>query len=159
MSDIGFDVESDRPDASSSEMGLVAFRLGKEMFCIDVLKVREVLRGIEITPVPGSPGFVLGIINLRGKVVTVVDGRTKFGLSRKEIDDMSRILIMEDGDEATGVLVDSVSEILTIDHSKIDPAPDAGHSSTDFISGVTSVNSELLILVDARRLMDGCRVS
>ena len=151
--------ENTNPVVTEGDMRFVAFRLGEETFCVDVLRIQEVIRETEITPVPGAPGFVLGIINLRGNVVTIVDGRKRFDLQATETDDNSRILILESETETTGLLVDSVSEIVNINSDDIDPAPDTGKAaSSEFVYGVTSRNGKLFIIVDTPRLLDACRV-
>lgn len=132
----------------------VTFRLGSETYGIDVMQVREVLRGTEISPVPGAPGYVLGIINLRGNVVSIIDTRSRFGLPQHEMDDASRILILEAGDHAVGFLVDSVCEVAELRSSEVESAPDTGAGdSARFISGLSNRKDGLLILVDASKLL------
>lgn len=132
----------------------VTFQLGSETYGINVLQVREVLRVTDITPVPGSPEYVLGIINLRGNVVTVVDCRRCFGLPDKEHDDLSRIVIVETSGQILGVLVDSVAEVVYLRSSQIDHAPSIGaEEGAKYIQGVYSRDEELLILVDLNKLI------
>ncbi|MEW6646983.1 MAG: chemotaxis protein CheW [Pseudomonadota bacterium] len=134
----------------------VTFRLDAEKYGIDVMRVREVLRNTEIAPVPGAPGFVLGIINLRGNVVTVIDTRKRFGLAPKDIDESSRIVILEAGDEVVGMLVDSVAEVVDLRASSIETAPNVGNDeSAKFIQGVSNLDDGLLILVDLNKLLSG----
>ncbi len=132
----------------------VTFRLGGEKYGINVVQVREVLRNTEITPVPGAPDFVLGIINLRGNVVTVIDTRMRFGLPVREMDDSSRIVIIESDEQVVGMLVDSVAEVLDLKATDIEPAPTVGNDqSAKYIQGVASLEDELLILVDLEKLL------
>jgi purine-binding chemotaxis protein CheW len=132
----------------------VTFRLDAEKYGIDVMRVREVLRNTEIAPVPGAPGFVLGIINLRGNVVTVIDTRKRFGLAPKAIDESSRIVILEAGDEVVGMMVDSVAEVVDLRASSIETAPNVGNDeSAKFIQGVSNLGDGLLILVDLNKLL------
>jgi purine-binding chemotaxis protein CheW len=132
----------------------VTFRLDAEKYGIDVMRVREVLRNTEIAPVPGAPGFVLGIINLRGNVVTVIDTRKRFGLNPKAIDEASRIVILETGDEVVGMMVDSVAEVVDLRASSIETAPNVGNDeSAKFIQGVSNCDDGLLILVDLSKLL------
>ncbi len=132
----------------------VTFQLGSETYGINVLQVREVLRVTDITPVPGSPEYVLGIINLRGNVVTVIDSRSCFGLPDKEHDDLSRIVIVEVSGQIVGILVDSVAEVVYLRTSQIDHAPNVGaDESAKYIQGVYSREDELLILVDLNKLI------
>ena len=133
----------------------VTFRLDGETYGIDVMSVQEVLRVPEITPVPGVPEHVLGIINLRGKVVTVLDMRSRFGLPRVDPDDASRIIIIEIGDDVVGVLVDRVTEVAYLNESSIESAPDVGNrQSLQFIRGVHVNDKQLLILVDFAGLLE-----
>ncbi|MGR9117017.1 MAG: chemotaxis protein CheW [Gammaproteobacteria bacterium] len=135
-------------------MQWVTFRLGDEKYGINVMQVQEVLRVAEIAPVPGAPSYVLGIINLRGNVVTVIDTRNRFGLMSKETDDSSRIVIIETESHIIGILVDSVAEVVELRSSDIETAPNVGNEETSrYIQGVTSRDNELLILVDLNRFL------
>jgi purine-binding chemotaxis protein CheW len=132
----------------------VTYRLADEVYGINVMQVQEVLRMSEIAPVPGAPSCVLGIINLRGNVVTVVDARELFGLSRSDATDQTRIMIVEINKLIVGLLVDSVAEVVNIQNSDIDSAPNIGNEENSrYIQGVFSKNDEILILVDLNRLM------
>lgn len=133
---------------------LVTFRLKDETYGINVMQVQEVLRVTEIAPVPGAPPYVLGIINLRGNVVTVIDTRTRFGLPTTEVDDASRIVIIESDEQVVGILVDSVAEVVELNHTEIDSAPNVGNEeSSRYIQGVASRDDDLLIVVDLNKLL------
>lgn len=132
----------------------VTFRLGDETYGINVMQVQEVLRMTEIAPVPGAPHYVLGIINLRGNVVTVLDTRTRFGLEPRETDDATRIVIIETDGHIVGILVDSVAEVVNLRASEIETAPNVGNSeSSRYIQGVYSRDGDILILVDVNKLL------
>ncbi len=132
----------------------VTFRLRDETNGINVMQVQEVLRVTEIAPVPGAPGYVLGIINLRGNVVTVIDTRTRFGLPTGEVGDASRIVIIESDQQVVGILVDSVAEVVELHQSEIDSAPSVGSDeSSRYIQGVSSREDDLLIVVDLNKLL------
>ncbi len=132
----------------------VTFRLGDETYGINVMQVQEVLRIPDIAPVPGSPDYVIGIINLRGNVVTVIDTRYRFGLASTTLDEASRIVIIEAEDQIIGILVDSVAEVVELADSAIEAAPNVGNDeSSKYIQGVTSRGSQLLILVDLNKLL------
>jgi len=134
----------------------VTFELEGEKYGIDVMHVREVLKVSEITPVPGAPGFVVGIINLRGNVVTVLDTRRRFGLPPRDFDDATRIIILETDEEVLGMVVDSVAEVRDVRHSDIETAPNVGSDeSARFIQGVTHQEGTLLILVDLQKFFGG----
>ena len=132
----------------------VTFRLENEKYGINVMQVQEVLRVTEIAPVPGAPDYVLGIINLRGNVVTVIDSRKRFGLDPIEMDDSMRIVIIESEGQVVGILVDSVAEVVDIRASEVEQAPNVGtEESAKFIQGVSSIDGELLILIDLNKLL------
>ena len=140
--------------ANDPVIQLVTFHLEKESYGINVMQVQEVLRVSEIAPVPGAPPYVLGIINLRGNVVTVIDTRSKFGLPPGDIDDSSRIVIIESEGQVVGILVDSVAEVVELHASEIDSAPNVGNDeSSKYIQGVATRDSNLLIVVDLNKLL------
>lgn len=132
----------------------VTFRLENETYGINVMQVQEVLRYSEIAPVPGAPEYVLGIINLRGNVVTVIDTRLRFGLETAETSDHTRIVIIESDSQVIGILVDAVAEVVYLRQSEIETTPSVGNDeNAKFIQGVCHKNDELLILVDLEKLM------
>ncbi len=132
----------------------VTFRLENESYGINVMQVREVLRYTEIAPVPGAPSYVLGIINLRGNVVTVIDTRERFGLMSAEVTDNTRIVIIEAEEQVVGILVDAVAEVVYLRASEIETAPNVGNDETArFIQGVCHKDDELLILVDLDKML------
>ncbi len=132
----------------------VTFYLDNEKYGIKVMQVQEVLRLTEIAPVPGAPDYVLGIINLRGNVVTVVDTRKRFGLQEKQPEDATRIVIIEAANQVVGILVDSVAEVADLRASEMESAPNVGSDeSSKFIQGVSSQDDGLLILVDVDKLL------
>jgi len=133
----------------------VTFFLASEKYGIQVMQVQEVLRIADIAPVPGAPDYVMGIINLRGNVVTVIDSRKRFGLPEQESDDSTRIVIIEtESQQVVGIVVDSVAEVAELRTSEIESAPNLGNDdSSRFIQGVCNKEDELLILVDVERLL------
>lgn len=149
--------KNDKPaeeKASEEVFQWVTFKLENETYGVNVMQVQEVLRYTEIAPVPGAPDYVLGIINLRGNVVTVIDTRLKFGLMPAEITDNSRIIIIEAEKQVVGILVDSVAEVVYLKASEIDDAPSVGtEESARFIQGVSNRKDDLLILVDLNKLL------
>lgn len=133
----------------------VTFRLEDETYGINVMQVQEVLRVTEIAPVPGAPHYVLGIINLRGNVVTVIDTRERLGLGAKDMDESTRIVIIEVDKQVVGILVDAVAEVVNLHASEIESAPSVGNDeSSKYIQGVASRDGELLILVDLNKLLN-----
>ncbi|MEJ2528980.1 MAG: chemotaxis protein CheW [Gammaproteobacteria bacterium] len=133
---------------------LVTFRLQDETYGINVMHVQEVLRVSEIAPVPGAPDYVLGIINLRGNVVTVIDTRLRFGLPSNELTDSSRIVIIESEKQVVGILVDAVAEVVELTESQIDAAPNVGNEENSrYIQGIATMGDVLLIVVDLHKLL------
>lgn len=132
----------------------VTFRLADEIYAVDVMQIREVLRVGEIAPVPGAPSHVLGIINLRGTVVTVIDARTRMGLPTRPADEASRVIIIEGAGQVMGMLVDSVTEVVELADSAIEPSPEVGgEEQSRYFRGVTSRQGGLTIVVDLDRLL------
>ncbi len=133
---------------------LVTFRLQEETYGINVMHVQEVLRITEIAPVPGAPDYILGIINLRGNVVTVIDTRLRFGLPDGEATDSSRIVIIESDKQVVGIMVDAVAEVVELKESQIDSAPNVGNEeSSRYIHGIATMESGLPIVVDLQKLL------
>ena len=133
---------------------LVTFSTGDEEFGVDILKVQEIILPMAITKVPKAPEFVEGVINLRGKVIPVIDLRRRFGLKPKEQDKYTRIIVIEINQMIVGFVVDSISEVLRIPASTVEPTPPvvAGIES-EYISGVGKLEDRLLILLDLDRLL------
>ncbi|WKE66764.1 chemotaxis protein CheW [Gallaecimonas kandeliae] len=141
-------------EANDQVLQWVTFQLDNETYGINVMQVQEVLRYSDIAPVPGAPDYVLGIINLRGNVVTVIDTRARFGLPPAEVSDQSRIVIIEADKEVIGILVDAVAEVVYLKRSDIEVAPNVGtEESAKFIQGVSNREGELLILVDLNKML------
>ncbi len=133
---------------------LVSFVIESEEFGVDILKVQEIIRTVEITRVPKSPDFVEGVINLRGKIVPVIDLRKRFGIGRKERDNETRIIVVELVDKVVGFLVDKVKEVIRVEKSIIEPPPELTTSiSANYITGVAKLQDRLLILLDLDRVL------
>ncbi|MCG9632957.1 MULTISPECIES: chemotaxis protein CheW [Vibrio] len=148
------EVEVRKDQINDEVLQWVTFQLEEETYGINVMQVREVLRYSEIAPVPGAPDYVLGIINLRGNVVTVIDTRSRFGLMQGEITDNTRIIVIESERQVIGILVDSVAEVVYLRSSEIDTTPSVGtDESAKFIQGVSNRDGKLLILVDLNKLL------
>ncbi|MBT8763168.1 purine-binding chemotaxis protein CheW [Desulfohalobiaceae bacterium Ax17] len=133
---------------------LVTFNIGDEEFGVEILKVQEIIRMLEITRVPKAPDFVEGVINLRGKVIPIIDLRKRFGMDSKVHDKNTRIIVIEINNMIVGFIVDSVSEVLRIPADTVEPPPPvvAGLDS-EYISGVGKLDDRLLILLDLDRLL------
>jgi purine-binding chemotaxis protein CheW len=140
------------PDAGGKYL---TFALGNEEYGLPVLKVREIIKVMDITQVPQVPGHVRGVINLRGRVIPVIDLRLKFGFEARENTDHTCIIVVEVAHLGMiGIVVDSVSEVLNVAGSDIDEAPDFGDRvSTDYILGLAKVKSTVKILLDLDRVL------
>jgi len=138
---------------------MVVFNLGQEEFGVNILKVQEINRMVEITQVPQSEHYVEGIINLRGKVIPIIDLRKKFGMPEKEYDNQTRIGVVDVGGEVVGLVVDGVSEVLRVSTSLLEDAPSliAGKGSTyasgDYIKSVVKLEDRLLIYLDLEKIV------
>lgn len=147
-------MESDVTDSYLEEMSqVVSFEIGSEEYAVDILEVQEINRMVEITPVPKAPHFVEGVINLRGKVIPIIDLRLRFGLPAAERTTESRIVVVDVCRIVIGLIVDSVSEVLRIPNSLIEPPPNGKGGGAEFHKGVGRVDARLLILLDLKRLL------
>jgi len=133
---------------------LVSFKIGSEEYGIDILKVQEINRMPDITKVPQAPHYVDGVINLRGKVIPIINTRRKFSLEEKAQDKDTRIVVVDIKGEVIGLVVDSVNEVLRIPNSIVEPPPNVTvDSGADYITGVARLEDRLLILLDLSRLV------
>ena len=139
----------------------MTFQLAREEYGLEILKVREIIGLMEITRVPRTREFVRGVINLRGKVIPVVDLRLKFGMEKTEATDQTVIIVVQcavDGRPLTmGLLVDLVLEVLTIEGAQIEPPPDLGSTAIEgqFIRGVGKTAHGVAFLLDTARILSG----
>lgn len=141
--------------AASEELQLVSFTIGSEEFGVDILKVQEINRMVEITRVPQAPVYVEGVINLRGKVIPIVDLRKRFGFEVKAHDKNTRIVVVDIGGTILGMIVDAVSEVLRLSSSTIEAPPEiATGVNSDYIKGVAKLEDRLLIFLDLSRVID-----
>ena len=133
---------------------LVTCRVDREEYAIDILSVQEINRMVEITRVPKAPSFVEGVINLRGRIIPVLDLRRRFGLPEAEHTEGSRIVVVTVRGRVIGLIVDCVMEVLRIPKSRIEPPPSMGSTAgTEFTQGVGKMNDRLLTVLDLDRLL------
>jgi purine-binding chemotaxis protein CheW len=141
---------------TGSETGneFLAFTLGKEEYGIDILKVQEI-RGYEaVTRIANAPEFVKGVVNLRGIIVPIVDMRIKFNLGEPTYDQFTVVIILNIGGRVVGMVVDSVSDVITLSAEQVKPAPEMGTAlNTDYLIGLGTLDERMLILVDIDKLM------
>ncbi|GBD90626.1 chemotaxis protein CheW [bacterium BMS3Abin04] len=133
---------------------LVSFKLGKEEFGVDILKVQEINRMLEITELPNAPEFVEGIVNLRGRIIPVVDLKKRLHLPSKKHDNSTRIIVVELHGKTVGFIVDEVSEVLRIKSNITEPPPEmVAGIEHDYITAVAKLNERLLILLDLNKIL------
>ncbi len=133
---------------------LVTFRIGEEEFGVDILAVQEIIRMMQITMVPRAPEFIEGVINLRGKVIPVINMRTRFNKPALDQDSNTRIVVMELENKIVGFLVDGVSEVLRIPESTVeDPPPVVAGIGSEYIRGIGKLDNRLLILLNLDNLL------
>ena len=132
---------------------LVGFHLSGEEYGIDILKVQEIIRMLPITRVPNAPKSVEGVINLRGKVIPVMNLRNKFSMEDKQANKNTRIIVVNVGNKTLGVIVDSVSEVLRLSVDKVQPPPSVvTDNRSDYIKGIGKIGERLLILLDLDKI-------
>ena len=136
------------------------FNLGKEIYGIPILKIANIERKMDITPVPRTPSYVKGITNLRGKIIPVMDLKEKFGIGMAEVTERTCIIIVniqtDSGLHTNGLMVDEVSEVLDISDGYIEPVPKYGDMSIDqeFMSGIGKIKDNVIILLDIQKILD-----
>ncbi len=143
-----------KQNSAEELLQLVSFNIGDEEFGVDILKVQEINRMVEVTRVPNAPEYVDGVINLRGKVIPIIDLRRRFGMPRKEKDKNTRIIVVELTGKVLGFVVDAVSEVLRIPNSVTEPPPSiiAGIKA-EYITAIGKLENRLLILLDLERVL------
>lgn len=132
---------------------LVSFTLNDEMFGVDILRVQEINRMVSITKIPQTPHYIEGVINLRGKIIPILDIRKKFNIEVREWDKNTRIIVIDVNNSVIGMVVDSVSEVLRIPKNSIEPSPKITSSvGMDYINGVVKLEDKLLIFLEVSKI-------
>ena len=139
---------------SNELLQLVSFKISNEEFGVDILCVQEINRMLQITKMPNTPDFIEGVINLRGRVIPVLDLRIKLGMPRKEHDKNTRIIVVEIKGKTIGFIVDEVSEVLRIPKEITEAPPDmVGGVNCDYITSIGKLEDRLLILLDLEKIL------
>ena len=142
------------PSLGNELIRLVSFKVGSEQFAVDILRVQEINRMMDLTQVPQCPEGVRGVINLRGRIVPVLDLRTRLGIDASEESESSRIVVVEVQGSTVGFIVDAVHQVLQIDPRIIEPTPQiTSGQNTSYIQGVAKLDETLMILLDLDKLI------
>ncbi|MFO7445552.1 MAG: chemotaxis protein CheW [Ignavibacteriaceae bacterium] len=140
---------------SSEILQLVSFKIEQEEFGVDILKVQEINKLVQITKVPNSPEFVEGVVNLRGRIIPIIDLRTRLGIAKKAHNKDTRIIVIELNGNTIGFIVDAVSEVLRISSDIIESPPAISKGiNSDYITSVAKLEDRLLILLDLEKLLN-----
>ncbi|MCC6580646.1 MAG: chemotaxis protein CheW [Phycisphaeraceae bacterium] len=151
---------ADQARDTGDQLQLVSFQIEEDEFAIDILSVQEINRMLAITRVPQSPACVEGVINLRGRIIPVVDLRKRFGLEASKLNPESRIIVVDVEHHLLGFIVDRVNEVLRLNRSIVEPAPALSRrSDRDYVRGVGKLQDRLLILLDLDRLFDASDIA
>jgi purine-binding chemotaxis protein CheW len=133
---------------------IITFKVGKEEFSVSIHKVQEIIRVSDITKIPNSPAVMDGVINLRGKVIAVIDSRKRFGLPVAERTSATRVIVVNSGTKTVGLIVDSVTEVLQLPMNTVEPPPEIiGGIDSDYIDGVGKYDDRLVILLDLDKVL------
>ncbi len=145
-------------DEDTQKDKYLIFHVAGEDYGIDIAYVTEIIGVLKITEVPDMPEFIKGVINLRGKVIPVMDVRKRFGFEVKEYNDRTCIIVVDLKDMAVGLVVDMVQEVLDIPEANIEPSPSIGKNDrSDYVSGMGKIGENVKILLDCQCLLNGRR--
>ena len=133
---------------------LISFRIGAQEFCVDIMAIREIRGLTAATALPQSPSFVKGVINLRGAVLPIVDLASRLGFESTEASDRNVIIVAQIGEQVVGLLVDAVSDILTVTDDVIQPTPDvASETAKTFVRGLIAMDGRMISLIGLERVL------
>jgi len=141
-------------NATGGMKELISFRIGAQEFCVDIMAIREIRGWTAATALPQSPSFVRGVINLRGAVLPIVDLASRLGFESTEANDRNVIIVAQIGEQVVGLLVDAVSDILTITDDMIQPTPDvASETAKTFVRGLIPMEGRMISLIGLERVL------
>jgi purine-binding chemotaxis protein CheW len=145
------------PAAALHNSEFLSFELGSEEYGIEILKVQEIRSYEAVTHIANAPEFIKGVVNLRGIIVPIVDMRIKFNLGKADYDQFTVVIILNVAGSVVGMVVDGVSDVITLSPEQMKPAPDFSSSTfdTQYITGLGTIDERMLILVDIEKLMSG----
>jgi purine-binding chemotaxis protein CheW len=143
----------DNSQSAVDELQLVIFRLAKEEYGLPITKVQEINHLLPITKLPQTPSFMEGVINLRGRIIPIIDLRKRFQLSLADYNDNTRIIIVEVSGETVGIVVDEVAEVVRLPESSIEPPPPTFILDAEYIEGLGKIESRLIIILNIDRIL------
>ncbi len=150
-----FAAEEEEEAGAQSEKFLL-FNLADELYGINIADVTEIIEMQRITAVPDMPGFIRGVINLRGKVIPVMDLRLRFGMEEREYDDRNCVIVSRIDAASLGLIVDTVAEVHDIRETDIEQTPSfSGNETENYIEGIGKVADQVAVLIDARKILQG----
>jgi purine-binding chemotaxis protein CheW len=149
------EITQDAKTTSDGELQLVAFSIGAEEFGVEIMNVQEIIRMTSITRIPQAPDYIKGIINLRGRIIVVINLNVVLGMQSKEQDENTRIVVAGIGDTVMGFIVDAVSEVIRLPEKNVEPAPAviADKIGTEYVMGVGKLDNRLLILLNLDKIL------
>jgi purine-binding chemotaxis protein CheW len=143
-------------DSDISEIQVACFRLGEDIYAVDIMRIKEIIRPQKLTTLPKAPSFVEGVLNLRGAVIPVIDLRKRFDMPAREIDQSRRLLIVSVARHALGIVVDEVTEVIAIPVADIKPPPQVARGGgSEYLVGVCLGQDSLIMLLNPDRLLTG----
>mgnify|MGYP006282369975 FL=1 len=148
------EIEESFENVDTQKNKFLTFKLGKEFYAIEIMNVTEIIGLEKITEVPDTSKYVMGIINLRGQIIPVIDVRLRFGLESKDYTDRTCIIVVKLDDMDTGLIVDEVSEVLDIPENQIDNPPNRGNKKNRFIKGMGKVNKSVKMILNLDKLLN-----
>ena len=149
------DTPQDAKITSDGELQLVVFNSGSEEFGVEIMNVQEIIRMTNITKIPQAPEYIRGIINLRGRIIVVINLNVIMGMGSKEQTENTRIIVANIGETVMGFVVDSVSEVIRLQEKNVEPAPAviASKIGTEYVLGVGKLDNRLLILLNLNKIL------
>jgi purine-binding chemotaxis protein CheW len=136
-----------------AEIKVVSFRVGDEVYAVDIMKIDSIAEMMKTMKLPGLPPFMMGVANLRGEVIPIIDTRIKFMLESKPDHGGDRIVVVYVGDKKIGIVVDEVKEVLTLTQDQLEEPPKAGGSASSFISAIAKMEDRMLMIIDIDKVL------
>ncbi len=153
--------ENDKKESATNEIQLIAFALGESEYAVDILKIKSINRMLKIAPLPNSPTFIEGVVNLRGDILPIIDLRKRFGIKNPKNDKKTRFIVFEQNSQETALIVDEVKDVLRIPRDIVEPPPEMalGNVNAKYIQGLAKLGDRLVIILDLDNLLTDEEIS